>query len=150
MLYALRYEDDSSIKTFKQIIKEDNQLCDKLDYIDILLNTCGKVKRHLDLFQNKDFFAKSKQLFTQVLKNVPNVYTQHISLITGLMQNLLKGKSFPELDNINFGGRENIKHAIVFVIGGITYEETRDLGNLSKALEIPIYFGGTCIHNSKR
>jgi hypothetical protein len=39
--------------------------------------------------------------------------------------------------------------AIVFTYGGATYEESRDLHNLSKALDIPIILGGTYIHNSK-
>jgi hypothetical protein len=37
----------------------------------------------------------------------------------------------------------------VFNFGGITYEEAKDLSNLSDKLGVPIISGGTYIHNSK-
>lgn len=150
MLYSLRYEDDPSIRSLKSLLR-DNSISDtQIGYIDLLLNYAGKFKRTLDLFSNKDLLSKSKNIFTQVLKNVPNVYTQHISFLASIVQQFLKGKTNPnEIETINISTKEKFNKVIVFAYGGITYEEIRDMTAISKANDIPIIAGGTCIHNSK-
>lgn len=69
-----------------------------------------------------------------------------------MVEQLLKGKlretSYPFLGN-NF--RDRPQEIIIFIIGGITYEETCAINNINKAYSgnIKVIIGGTHLHNFK-
>jgi vacuolar protein sorting-associated protein 45 len=73
-------------------------------------------------------------------------------LVKELIEQLIKGKlretSYPFLGN-NF--RDRPQEIIVFIIGGITYEETLAVNNINKAYSgnIKVIIGGTNLHNFK-
>ncbi len=85
-----------------------------------------------------------------------NAFMQHISYLNGMVERLLKGRSRDnETVNINYNNGSNsindpkFNHLIVFVFGGITFEEIRDLTLLGNQLGVNIICGGTNIINSK-
>ncbi|KER33643.1 hypothetical protein T265_12570 [Opisthorchis viverrini] len=92
------------------------------------------------------------------LKGVDNVYTQHEPVLTGIINDLVKGKlretAFPYLSAAgSWTGASSIQRPrkiIVFIIGGATYEEARAIHRLNSSTpEVDIILGGTCMHNSR-
>ena len=152
LLYMLRYENDSSVNNLKNIMIE-NKLGDWVSYGDALLKYAGKQKRSLDCFQDKDILSKGKKFIMNALgQGNENAFMQHISYLNGIVERLLKGRSREnETFNINLNSMidPKVNNLIVFVFGGITFEETRDLTLLGNQLGVNIICGGTNIINSK-
>ena len=152
LLYMLRYENDSSVNNLKNIMIE-NKLGDWVTYGDALLKYAGKQKRSLDCFQDKDILSKGKKFIMNALgQGNENAFMQHISYLNGIVERLLKGRSREnETFNINLNSMNEpkVNNLIIFVFGGITFEETRDLTLLGNQLGVNIICGGTNIINSK-
>merc|ERR1712039_879979 len=102
LLYALKYEGDSSIAQLKKLLVDCSIGEDQVALVDQLLRYAGQHVRSVDLFQNKSWSSYAKS-------------------------------------------------AIIFVVGGTTYEEARDITELNKAADggRSIVLGGTTIHNSR-
>ena len=152
LLYMLRYENDSSVSNLKHIMIE-NKLGDWVSYGDALLKYAGKERRKLDCFQDKDILSKGKKFFMNAFgQGNENAFMQHISYLNGIVERLLKGRS-RENETININNNSmnepKVNNLIVFVFGGITFEETRDLTLLGNQLGVNIVCGGTNIINSK-
>ena len=153
LLYMLRYENDSTVSNLKDIMIE-NKLGDWVTYGDALLSYAGRQKRKLDCFQDKDFLAKGKKFFLNAFgQGNDNAFMQHISFLNGIIERMLKGKNKEnEIVNINYNSSSNepkVNNIIVFVLGGITFEEVRDLSLLGNQQGVNIICGGTNIINSK-
>jgi len=117
----------------------------------------GSHVRSGDLFQNKSFLAQAKSTITRGLKDVENVYTQQKSLVSSIADSLMKGKlketSYPIVKENTYSppSREGVPRAIIFIVGGATFEETRDINEINKSLDggRSIILGGTTILNSR-
>ena len=59
--------------------------------IDALIKYAGKTQRGIDLFKS-GLLAKAKGVFKSVFKDVDNVYTRHQSMMSGVLDQLFKGK----------------------------------------------------------
>ena len=107
----------------------------------------------MDCFQDKDILSKGKKFIMNALgQGNENAFMQHISFLNGLVERLLKGRSRDnETININCNSMSEpkVNNLIVFVFGGITFEEVRDLTLLGNQIGINIICGGTNIINSK-
>ena len=118
-----------------------------------LLKYAGRERRKLDCFQDKDILSKGKKFFMNAFgQGNENAFMQHISYLNGMVERLIKGKSRDnETININYnsGNEPRVNNLIVFVFGGITFEETRDLTLLGNQLGINIICGGTNVINSR-
>ena len=154
LLYMLRYENDPSVNNLKNIMIE-NKLGEWVAYGDALLKYAGKKRRNLDCFQDKDILSKGKKVFMNAFgQGNENAFMQHISYLNGIVERLLKGKSREnETFNINFNNNSindpRVNNLIIFVFGGITFEEVRDLTLLGNQLGVNIICGGTNIINSR-
>ena len=152
LLYKLRYENDSSVNNLKNIMIENN-LGDWVPYGDALLKYAGKQKRSLDCFHDKDILSKGKKFIMNALgQGNENAFMQHISYLNVIVERLLKGRSREnETFNINLNSMNEpkVNNLIIFVFGGITFEETKDLTLLGNQLGVNIICGGTNIINSK-
>jgi vacuolar protein sorting-associated protein 45 len=152
LLYMLRYENDPSVSNLKNIMIE-NKLGDWVSYGEALLKYAGKERRKLDCFQDKDIISKGKKFFMNAFgQGNENAFMQHISFLNGLVERLLKGRSRDnETININCNSMNEpkVNNLIVFVFGGITFEEVRDLTLLGNQIGVNIICGGTNIINSK-
>ena len=152
LLYMLRYESDPSVANLKNIMIE-NKLGDWVSYGEALLKYAGRERRKLDCFQDKDILSKGKKFIMNAFgQGNENAFMQHISFLNGLIERLLKGRSRDnETININCNSMNEpkVNNLIVFVFGGITFEEVRDLTLLGNQIGVNIICGGTNIINSK-
>ena len=153
LLYMLKYENDSSVNNLKNKMIE-NDLGDWVKYGDALVKYAGRQRRNLDCFQDKDIFSKGKKFIMNAFgQGNENAFMQHISYLNGIVERMLKGKSKDnETININNNSGMNepkVNNLIIFVFGGITFEETRDLTLLGNQLGVNIICGGTNVVNSK-
>ena len=131
----------------------ENKLGEWVSYGGALLKYARKERRKLDCFQDKDILSKGKKFFMNAFgQGNENAFMQHISFLNGIVERLLKGRSREnETININCNSMSEprVNNLIVFVFGGITFEETRDLTLLGNQLGVHIVCGGTNIINSK-
>lgn len=150
LLFCIRYESDSfSISNLKDVLK-DNNLGDYIPLIDALLKYSGAQKRNCDLLNNKDFLSKHLNKFSSAFKDVPNVFTQHTSLLSNLMKKILDKIKINEIETLNNHRLDKFNKILVFGLGGATYEEARDMNNLSRNYKTDIFYGGTNMINSKQ
>ena len=85
------------------------------------------------------------------LKGVENVYTQHSPRLETTLQNLIKGRlkeiQFPFLEGHT---RDKPQDIIVFMVGGVTYEEAKMVAQVNASVPgIRVVLGGTGVHNSE-
>lgn len=158
LLYALKYEGDPSIQQLKKQLLSCAIGEDKVALVDQLLRYAGQHVRSVDLFQNKTLMSYAKATITRQIQGVENVYTQHKTHLAGVAENLMKGRlketSYPFAENYRSSAatrEQKVPRAIIFVVGGTTYEEARDIAELNKSTEggRTIVLGGTTIHNSR-
>lgn len=156
LLYALRYEHDTSILQLKQLLLSKGIGEEQIALVDQLLRYAGSHIRSGDLFQNKSFFARTTGNLARGLKGVENVYTEHKSQVHTVADGLMKGKLekdlYPFLERGGAAGsKEKISRAMIFVVGGTTFEEARDVAEMNKTLEggRGLLLGGTSVHNSR-
>lgn len=86
-----------------------------------------------------------------MLKDVPNVYTQHRpylfeQILPDLINEKLKETDYPVIFNrrTNAGNRRPV--VIVFFVGGVTYTQAKEADEYDPA---KVIVGGSFIHNSK-
>lgn len=153
-LYALKYEKSSSsdLNALKDVfIKRGGVSEIEKEFINKLVSYGGSKFRNSDLFGNQNPIAITKRLI-KGLKGIENVYTQHVPLVKNLVEQLIKGKlketSYPYLGQ---SLKDKPQEVILFVVGGITYEETFGIYNLNKSLNgtSRVIIGGTCLHSFK-
>merc|ERR1719223_1311394 len=142
-LYALRYERKRNVlpKVMEALRENATPVEERsIRFVDELLHGAGHDRRCGDLFGNKTLLAKASKFFNTGLKGVENIYTQHRALSTNLLDQVLKGKL--KTDTYPFAGVANgsnprntkFKTIMVYVVGGVTYEETAQAHALSKEL----------------
>ena len=103
-----------------------------------------------------DLFETATSPFSQIrrnlnLKGVENVYTQHSPRLETTLQNLMKGRlkelQYPFLDGQHT--RDKPQDIIVFMVGGVTYEEARMVAQVNASVPgVRVVLGGTTVHNS--
>lgn len=108
-------------------------------------------------------FSQFRRTFNQSLKGVENVYTQHSPLLATTLEQLIKGRlketHFPFLESTaptNIHGssnatapREKPQDIIVFMVGGVTFEEAKTVASMNASVPgVRIVLGGTGVHSS--
>ncbi|CAB4389595.1 unnamed protein product [Rhizophagus irregularis] len=84
------------------------------------------------------------------LKGVENVYTQHSPHLSQTIELLVKGKlketSYPFIEGST---KDRPQDIIIFMVGGVTYEEARHIAQINaSAAGFRVVLGGTTVHNS--
>lgn len=84
------------------------------------------------------------------MKGVENIYTQHSPYIKEVAEEVAKGRlrptQFPYLGTVQL--QERPREIILFVVGGVTYEESLAIHNLNCDLPgVRIILGSNHIHN---
>jgi len=153
-LYALRYEDQKHqlpqfVKLLRDIAPTETDRR-KVEMVDEVLRHAGLKMRGGDLFHSKSIFARASKIFN--IKGVESIYTQHQPLITETLDQLLKGKlktaDYPFVDSGSLKAKSKV--IMVFVVGGVTFEEecaVQALNNSDQSVRLVL--GGSCIHNTK-
>lgn len=97
------------------------------------------------------------------MQGVENVYTQHVPLLVNTLEALVKGRlregDYPFARGSSSGApAKPPKLVIVFIVGGSTYEEARNITELNAQSEradggwaqgIKFILGGTSVQNSQ-
>ncbi|KAF6212087.1 hypothetical protein GE061_012607 [Apolygus lucorum] len=103
---------------------------------------------------NQEAMVKITKRFFKDLKGVENVYTQHVPALKEVIEDLIRGRLkenvYPFLGNPPSGRR--VQDIFVFIIGGITYEESLCVHLLNKSTihgGARIVAGGTTVHNTE-
>ncbi|CAG9320163.1 unnamed protein product [Blepharisma stoltei] len=151
LLYALRYEKDDKINQIKDMLRQNGIKEEQVELIDAIIQYAGSEVRQCDLFHNKNLFARARSKVTTVLKNVPNVYTQHQPYLINTIEHLIKGKLKESefTPTAPFNPKERISTIIIFMVGGTTYEEAKEIALMNqRGMEPTILLGGSYIHNS--
>lgn len=151
LLFALRYENDEKIGGFKESLRASGVKEEQIRLIDVILNYAGAQMRSCDLFHNKNIISRARYHITTVMKNVPNVFTQHQSYMSTLVDQVTKQKlrenEFPATSAFN--SKEQTTSLIIFIVGGATYEEAKEIGIINKrGGDLTVLLGGNYIHNS--
>lgn len=157
LLYALRYEHSQSLTQLKEDLRAKRIGDQQINLIDQVLKYAGSHVRSGDLFQNKSFLAQAKSTISRGLRDVENVYTQHKSLVSTIGDSLMKGKlkeqTYPTVDSARYAppARDNVPRAVIFIVGGATFEECRDINEINKSLDggRSLILGGTTVLNSR-
>lgn len=161
MLYALRYERERNSLTQLKAILRDKANNDtergKCRAVDEIIRYAGSDQRGGDLFGNNSLMSKATRFLTSGLQGVENIYTQHKPLLQNILEQLSKGKlkpsSYPFMDSSSSSSqaKQIPKLVIVFVMGGVTYEEQACVAAFNRDSNFPfqIMLGGSCVHNSR-
>ena len=149
MLYALRYfgSEGNHVSEFKEILsgyaldkrdKERLGSVDKLlEYYNSNFNSIATINasvvhsqqnrlasKRQELFDNSKLLSIFKAVATE-LKGIDNIYTQHKPLLVHTITKLLSGdlstQQYPFVDQQS--AKLRYKNVIVYMVGGVTYEE---------------------------
>lgn len=148
LLFFLRYEPtgETAASVRSRLVSigvEDEQI----QLIDALLDFAGSRRRTHDIFSNKGLLVATKNRVVRQLQGVANVYTEHKSFLHTLVSRLVKrGVPFDELASTNPNADDSASRVLVFILGGATLEESRDLESISD----DIVLGGTTLLTSKK
>lgn len=152
LLYLIRYESYDEARELKGLLADHASLpTEMLGRIDALLDYAGETRRSPGLFASGGFIAKMSQTLTSQLNGVQNVYTQHQPVLFYTLDAILKGKLkdsvFPLVSS--GGGSAKASEIIVFMIGGVTFEEATRVAEFNSTNPgMKVLLGGSCIHNS--
>jgi vacuolar protein sorting-associated protein 45 len=160
LLYSVRYMSDTiGINQLKQSLASLGVAADQVGLIDLLLEYCR------DMYKPEETGAGRKSVMS-LIKNaagfggIENVYTQHKTMVHSLAESVLKNRlkdtAYPYMESKRRGvvaPKEKISDVVVFVVGGATYEEARDVCNLNTQYKQSsgqsVLLGGTNVLNSK-
>jgi vacuolar protein sorting-associated protein 45 len=151
ILFGLRYEGDPKSAQLLNGLRDSGVKESELDLLEAVLKYAGGSKRSCDLFHNKNLIARARYNFKMVMKDVPNVFIQHQSYLSTVIDQVvnkrLKENEFPA--TAPFNSRENLSTLFVFVVGGTTYEEAKEVAMINRAGgETTVLLGSNFVHNS--
>jgi vacuolar protein sorting-associated protein 45 len=155
LLYALRYEHSSNLHRVKAEMKKGGVPDDMVDLMDSILKYAGSGLRGPGLYGvgTKDIMSKMTKSFLTGVQGVQNVYAQHQPVLIDTLQAVQKGKlkqeSHPFI--MGRGGVDEIpSEVIVFIAGGVTYEEAAKVTEFNKnhVGRMRVVLGGSTVHNS--
>lgn len=156
MLYCIKYSnDDARINGLKNVMRQRSLMT---DHIDKILSFCKNENRKTD-----DFFTKGSKFFATATTSImsklksdnPNYYERHkpkcVEFVDLLLKRKLKTVDFPQIDLRFFNDNANRKsrRIVVFIVGGATYLESRELQVYSQKSGCSIILGSNFILNSK-
>lgn len=156
ILYALRYETNSSVqlKTVKDLLVASGLPSDRVALVDVFLKYGGTNARSGDLYGDRGL-KKFMRAVTQGVQGVPNVYAQHVPPLIKHLESILKGQlldsDFGIVNGSATPGIKKVKDVVVFICGGVTFEEAMKVAELNQRVAIQgqrVVLGGSCIHNS--
>lgn len=155
ILFSLKNKKDNDrINGLKNVMKKK-----KLDF--------GVLDRFIGYFSGKeiesnDLFEKGSSIFLKATKTVINSFKEDallferykpslIELVDSVLKRRGKCSQFTELNPVNYlsdelsGKQAHLKGMIVFVTGGVTYDEARELQLYANDKSIKVLLGGTQI-----
>ncbi len=117
----------------------------KKEVYDVIQMTSkyGRIKSSLLFDKQSNPFTAN---FFKGLKGTENVYTQHQPLITKeMLPDIIRGRPRNDLNYLS--QPEAASKTVIFVIGGVTYEESRAVHLFNKEQRANVVLGGTSLLN---
>ena len=151
LLYLIKYESYDEARELKTKLLEKGLSTTQVGLIDALLDYAGENRRAPGLFSSGSIVKALGKALSTSLNGVENVFTQHEPLLSNILDAISKGKlkdsQFPLISNSSSSGRLN--EVVVFIVGGVTYEEATKVAEFNKANpSMRVILGGSCVHNS--
>ncbi|GAB0089066.1 vacuolar protein sorting-associated protein 45 [Sergentomyia squamirostris] len=152
LLYSLRYERHANcdITGLLQTLKNRGG---PAHIVPRMLEYAGQHNRQGDLFSTVKITdaVKLTRNLIKGLKGVENVFTQHSCLLKETLEDVIRGRPldplYPSIGS-ELPFRRPPQHVIVFIVGGVTYEEALAVAQLNQVGQ-RIILGGTTVHNSE-
>jgi vacuolar protein sorting-associated protein 45 len=127
---------------------------DRVALIDACLRYGGRAARNPGLFGgDTSLLAKVTKHVKTSLEGIENVYAQHVPLLMETLDAVAKGKlnaqHYPAATTAT--PLQGAKHdqVIVYIVGGVTYEEATKVAELNAAnAGVSVVLGGSFVHNS--
>jgi len=158
LLYALRYEHSANMHRAKSEMRKGGVPDEMIDLMDTILKYAGSRSRGPGLYGTgldgkSNIMSKMTKSFMTSVQGVSNVYAQHNPLLVDTLEAIAKGKlkqeSHPFI--VGKGGFDEIpSEVIVFMAGGVTYEEASKVSEFNKSNfgKMRVILAGSTIHNS--
>ena len=157
LLYSVRYmADTTGIAQLGTCLTSMGVATDQVGLIDLLLDYCREMYRPEEAGSRKSVMSLIKS--AAGFGGIENVYTQHKTMVHGLadavLKNKLKDTLYPIMESRRRGfsqPKEKVSDVMIFIVGGTTYEEARDVRNLNNQ-NLPgqsVVLGGTSVLNTK-
>jgi len=151
LLYTIRYgmQNRNEVNSLIELLIQNGIPEEKTKIVEQFIKYVELDQRQNEESTTSTIFDKGKNVI-KGLKGVENVYTQHTSKVSDIIQSLLKGKLKDQFYPYVEGSiRDRPQDIIVFIIGGATYGEARDIAKLNEEIpNVRIILGGTSIHNT--
>lgn len=159
LLFALKYSGDSDrIGGLKSTMRKKNI---QTGHIDRVLNCVALESRKTD-----DFFSKGSKFFKKAasgivtklkdFKDSPHYFERHkprcVLLAKQLFGNKLSSTDYPEIEPMGYNKprkNQKKKNLVVFIVGGASYQEVRELNILAQETGNNIILGSNFVLNSK-
>jgi len=161
LLYALRYETSGNINMVQQAMKKGGVPPDMVNLVSVMLRYGGSKSRGPGLYgDRKNIMSNLTKSFMTSVQGVQNVYAQHIPLLMDTIQSITKGKLGRDTHPFVSGSVKTVPgvspetlipdEIIVFMLGGVTYEEGTKISEFNQANrgKIQVILGGSTVHNS--
>lgn len=152
LLYALRYEHSGNIHAVQSAMSKGGVPPDMCDLVNVILRYGGTKSRGPGLYGEHNLMSKMTKSFMTSVQGVSNVYSQHVPVLMETIQSVMKGKL--KTSDYPFAGKapkeEVPREIIVFMVGGVTYEEATKVSEFNDANKgrIQVILGGSTVHNS--
>nr|CAG4643106.1 EOG090X03QA [Ilyocryptus agilis] len=156
LLYAIRYSKHSNndVTGLVESLRRrgtPEKMIEAVDAIVRFSNT-GEISNSNSSLTTKDVTKITERIF-KGLKGIENVFTQHVTVLKDILDNVMKGRLSEEAYPVIIGESSSsarTQDIIIFIVGGVTYEESFAVHQLCRANGgIRIVLGGTQIHNSQ-
>ena len=151
LLYALRYEEIAQLGVIKQHLQNAGVIPDLIYQLDAIINYAGIQRRAPGLYGDRSALSRfSRRLTATIMDGIQNMDCQHVPLLMNTIEAVIKGKlkesHYPAVDVLSPGKQSEI---IVFIIGGVTYEEGQKVAELNDSNNgVKVIVGGSFIHNT--
>jgi len=151
LLYCLRYEGFANVDRVKSALDDARLPAEKIALVDAVLRYGGKAVRGPGLFgADKSIMAKMSHQLKTSLEGVENVYAQHVPLVVEtidlIAKSKLKEQHYPAVSCVSAARPSAV---IVFIVGGVTYEEATKIAELNASNPpVKVLLGGSYVHNS--
>ena len=132
---------------------------DMVELVTVILRYGGSKSRGPGLYGDHNLMSKMTKSFMTSVQGVSNVYSQHVPVLMETIQSVMKGKlktsDYPFVPGSTASQTPQPElvipsEIIVFMVGGVTYEEATKISEFNQANKnkIQVILGGSTVHNS--
>jgi len=158
ILFALRYETHKEMRPnlvqFIAALKSRGLADSEIRSIEVVMRYGGVGSRRTEPlfdFNKGDIFNILRNHFDKGLAGVNNIYTQHKPMIHKIIEGLVSGRLSVDQYPFQYGAfyPDKPQQILIFILGGITFEEACYVAERNMSGNMKILIGGTSIHNSR-